>query len=429
MFAIAIQRFTDNLDALRDFVDLVRPVLEQAHDDEIKSNPKAFIPLMLALEKLAPEIFESSPSLLSDLKSTFGSQIEVTVEDEDESKSVVKIQAQGSDGKMFFKGMKSLRMRKYQISLLYQNALISLVSAAEWFLSQLLHEYFELYPDAAGVRDRSLTLSDLQAIGSVDDARTYLIDLRIEEVIRGSFKDWIHFLKNNLKLSLSYLSIDEDHLTEIYQRRNLLAHNGGIINKIYLSKVSQSVRSDLKVGDLVSISQEYLDKAIDRFERFFLLVSLELWKKISPEDTGRANIITDISFNHLCEERWNIAEGLNYFLVNDKKLPEKKRLIGQINYWQSLKWADRFEEIRRDIEDSDFSAKDEIFTLAKYALLDDEAQFLNLLPSILKAEKITENDLREWPLFRSMRNKDFFRENYSLEASSNSQDIASSDLF
>jgi hypothetical protein len=416
MFASTIRRFTDNLDTLRDFVDLVRPVLQQAHDNEIKSNPKAFIPLILAFEAFTPEMFEADSSLANTLRSKFGSQVEFEIEEE-ENRKVAKIRVEGSDGEMFFKGMKSLSKRRYQIGLLYQNALISLVSAAEWFVSQLLHKYFDLYPDAAGVRDRSLTLSDLQSIGSVDDARAYLIELKIEEVMRGSFNDWIQFLKTNLKLSMGYLSVDEDYLTEIYQRRNLLVHNGGVVNKIYLNKLPKSVCSKLKLGDSVEISQEYLDKAIDRFERFFSLVALELWKKISPDDVERAHIITEITFRHLCEERWDISEGLNYFLVNDKQLPEKERLIGQINYWQSLKWANRFEEIRREIENADFSAKDDIFALAKFALLDDENQFLELLPVMLKTGKINETDLYEWPLFRSIRDKNAFKTKYLVESS------------
>uniref|UniRef100_B8HNJ5 Uncharacterized protein n=1 Tax=Cyanothece sp. (strain PCC 7425 / ATCC 29141) TaxID=395961 RepID=B8HNJ5_CYAP4 len=419
MFAKTIQNFSNNLDTLRDFVNLVRPVLQKVHDEEIKSNPKAFMPLVFALEAIAPEMLVSDAELantINSLKSEFASKLNLEVK-EKENRKTVNIHIEASDGEAFFKGMQSLSKRLNQIGLLYQNALISLVSAAEWFLSQLLHHYFDLYPDAAGVRDRSLTLSDLQAIGSIEDARTYLIELKIEELMRGSFNDWVHFLKNTLKLQIDYLSVEEGRLTEVYQRRNLLIHNGGVVNKIYMNKVPSSVRPGLKLGDSIKISQEYLDEAIDRFERFFLLVALELWKKIAQNDIDRAQIVTEIALRHLGEERWHIAEGLNLFLVNDKKLPERERLIGKINYWQSLKWANQFEKVRQEIENEDFSAKDEVFTLAKAALLDDERRFLELLPKLLEVGKVTETDLYEWPLFRSMRETDGFKSKYAGKTS------------
>jgi hypothetical protein len=411
MFSSLLNKFSNNLDTLRDFVDLVSPILEKAHLEEIKNNPSAFIPLILAMNALEPELFDLDSSFAETIESKFDGKIDLQIKDE-ENKKTVNIKLEGSGKEIFYSSLEKFAKRYNQKGLLYQNALISLVSAVEWFLSQLLHQYFEMHPEAAGIRDRSLTLSELQSIGTIDEAKSYLIDLRIEEVLRGSFSDWVNFLKTQLKLSMGYLSDDENYLIEICQRRNLLVHNGGIVNKIYLAKVSDSMRQKLEIGKPISVSQEYLDESITRFERFFFLACLELWKKLLPHDGERARILNDLTYKNLCNERWKIAESLSYFLMQDKQLPEIDRLVGQINYWQSLKWQNIFEGIRKDVETADFSAKDERFLLAKAALLDDEKLFFELLPVALKTDKLNENDLRSWPLFQKIRKGDAFKRLY-----------------
>src|SRR5690606_32768666 len=118
------------------------------------------------------------------------------------------------------------------------NCLISLVSTVEWFFSQILHYYYDKFPDSSGIKNKTLTLDDLKNFGSINDAEKFLIENKIEEILRGSIKDWFKILKDDLKLGLGYKDQYEDELVEIYQRRNLLVHNGGVVNAIYLSKVA-----------------------------------------------------------------------------------------------------------------------------------------------------------------------------------------------
>ncbi|QDU55843.1 hypothetical protein [Aeoliella mucimassa] len=386
------------------------------------SDPSAFAPALLAISSLASEDLQLDEEFKSKLTSEFDGDIHIEVSEDGDHQKSAKISIDGPGEHAFDELMKKLTKRSYQTGLLYQNSLISLVSSAEWFLSQLLHLFFEKYPDAAQVSDKQLPLKELQTIGSVDEARSYLIDLRIEGVLRGSFSDWTSFLKDTLKLSMGYLSDFEDNLIEACQRRHLLVHNGGIMNKIYQNKVPESVMSKVPVGMPIQILQGYLDQAIDKFERFLLLVAFELWKKIAPDDVERAGVILELSYDHLCAERWQIAENLSYFLAGDMKQPEIARLTARINYWQALKWQGKFEDKRREVEDEDFSAKEEKYTLAQAALLDDEDRFFQILPGILESNKLTYEDLNEWPLFRSMRDTDTFRNIYAAAPEVNAID-------
>lgn len=194
-----------------------------------------------------------------------------------------------------------------------------------------------------------------------------------------------------------------EYIFEVFQRRNLIIYNGGIVNSIYISKVAQPFKDMVKLGDKIKIDRIYLENAINLFEKFFLILAAELWKKLEPNNINRALLI-QIAYNHLCLERWEMAESLSYFTMKDKGLPEKQVLGAQINYWQSLKWQGRFNEIKEQVERADFSAKNEIFQLTKFALLDNNYEFYNLLPKVLESGKLTRTDLKTWPIFREMRN-------------------------
>ena len=90
-------------------------------------------------------------------------------------------------------------------------------------------------------------------------------------------------------------------------------------------------------------------------------------------------------FNY--NERWIIAEGLSCFQKGDKQTSEKSQIYGQLNYWQSVKWQGRFEEVCREVEQADFSAKDPLYQLGLLALKNETEGFLSLLPIVLRSEK------------------------------------------
>lgn len=158
MFDSIIRRFSSNIEALREFVDLVRPVLVDANENAIRENPKGLIPAVLAISEISDGDLEIDRETLEKLRSSFDGTINIDVSEKDGRKSA-KITIDGPDEANVDLVMDALSKGEYQISLLYQNALIALVSAAEWFLVQVLHKHFELHPDSAGVHDRSLTLT------------------------------------------------------------------------------------------------------------------------------------------------------------------------------------------------------------------------------------------------------------------------------
>ena len=303
----------------------------------------------------------------------------------------------------FEQALKTYIGTHHQQELLYRSSLITLTSTSEWFISQILHEYLERNTGIIYTKEKSFNLKDLEDFGTIEDARRYLIDSKIENLIRNSFEEWIEFFEKTVGLSMGYLKPHQNKLAEVYLRRNLIVHNGGRVNSIYRKKVATEFKDNFSLGDEVQVSPDYLDTSINLFELNFILIAAELWKKLAPKDEVRAKVLIELGFKHLSSERWLIAEGLSYFVMNDKQMPEMYQLSGKLNYWQSLKWQGCYEKVRSEVEKADFSAKEPLFQLARLALLDNNEQFFQLLPEILASKKLGYDDLETWPIFREMR--------------------------
>jgi hypothetical protein len=402
--AKAINTFTSNLSGLRDFAQMVGAVLEKQHDELISKHREDLAALMVALNALDPNEFKI-PERFVEYKDRFHPQITV---EEDGKTCTVDIPKQTKP--TLIAAMKASQTKQEHQRLLYQSSLITLVSAAEWFLSQVIRAYFEKHPGASGLTQKTLTLEDLESFKSIAEARQYLLDLRIDEIMRGSVDDWVRFLKSTAKLNAAYLEPDYPRLVEIFQRRNVFVHNNGRANAIYLNKVESDLRKGVSLGGELRVSSTYLSKAIDLVEVNFVLISAELWKALEPTEEARANILIEVGFEALKQERWSTAKALSHFTRNDKRLSERAQMVAQMNYWQALKWQGDFEEARLEIEKADFSAKDEIYQLTRFALLDETKKFFSILPRLMSDNKLDFDMLNEWPIFKGIRATKEFEE-------------------
>lgn len=420
MFENQIREFNENISLLRVFVEDIEPVLISKREELLKDFFPLFLdgfrntfPHMADSINNGGEIDEKIDELLIE---KYGEKIEVSFCDF-QKEDLIK------DGNICFPNFKisgskggiakiARKFHKYdnQINLLYRNALISLLSSTEWFFSQILHQYYSKHPKAAGVENKTITLSDLKTFGSIKDAEDFLIDSKIEGILRGSFEDWMLVLKNEMKLGLAYLSDLELKLNEIYQRRNIIIHNGGIVNKIFLSKVDKSLISGVQIGDKLIIDEEYLERAISIFHKSFILIAAEIWKSLEPENVKRADTLIDISYENMIRGNWTVSEGLSYFITKDAKMGPYERTIGQLNYWLSKKRLGQWEDVIKDVQSVDYSDKKNILRLGLLGLKEEVDEFLQLLPLTLKADEITPEKVMEFPIFDEIKNTEKFKE-------------------
>lgn len=416
MFNKHITHFNENIIGLRDFVDLIEPYLTDKFDEHNK-NISPLISLGILndiyskktdwqdgeLEKYN----EFKKDLNLKIKDIYKKEVEVEIEnisDEiNENSGRLSFKFNSTDTGELKNHITNAKKAKEHIELLYKNSLISILSSVEWFFSQILHFHYDRFPESAGIEKKTITLSDLKNFGSIEDAEKFLIDTKIEEILRGNFDSWLILLKSDLKLSLGYIQPIKEELIEIYQRRNLFVHNGGIVNSIYLSKVNEKFKNEIKINEQLVIDKKYLDNAITKLQKAFILIASELWKNTDKDDKTRGRVLTEIVYENLLKSRWDICDGLTYFIINDSQLDVTDKVVGQLNYWLCKKETNQFDSVKKEIEKTDYSDKKEIFQLALFALKDDFVSFFKILPIAIDSKQLTIEELEEFPIFSNIR--------------------------
>jgi hypothetical protein len=235
-----------------------------------------------------------------------------------------------------------------------------------------------------------------------------LIDTKIEEILRGNFESWMLLLKNELNLKLTYNIPIEKQLIEFYQRRNLIVHNGGIVNSIYISKVDKDLLNGIVLGEELKVEKDYLNNAISKLQLSFLLIAFEIWKSLDKEDKTRGNVLGEIIYENLLESNWELCESLSYFMKNDSRLEVTDKIVATLNNWLCRKRNGDFENVKKDLKEADYSDKKEIFQLGLFALLEDEENFFEILPAALDSQQLNIERLEKFPIFKEMRDSDLY---------------------
>jgi hypothetical protein len=420
MFNRHITDFNENIIGLRDFIDLIEPFL----NEKVEEHNKHISPLITlgilneigskkkVWEEGEKEEYDNFKQVLNEkilevYKKKVDVEIETNAEDNEEDNAernkTLSIKFRAADAPELINHVDSIRKVSDHIELLYKNSFISLLSTVEWFFSQILHFNYDKFPESAGIQKKTMTLSDLKTFGTIEDAEKFLIDTKIEEILRGNLDSWFSILKSDLNLSLAYIEPIKDELIEIYQRRNLFVHNGGIVNSIYISKVTEKYRENVLLNDRLVIDKIYLDNAICKLQKAFLLIASELWKNLDKSDKSRGDVLTDIVYENLVKERWDICEGLTYFIIKDSELEVTDKLVAQLNYWLCKKELNQYDSIKKEIGKTDYSDKKEIFQLALFAIKDDINSFMETLPTALDSKQLNIKRLEEFPIFKTIR--------------------------
>ncbi len=413
MFTNEITEFTMSLDALDSYSEYIEPLVWENVKKRFEKEAVVMEALKITFHKLGelPEdaTKEDIECVKKEVRPFFAGEIDVEYS-EDDWKIIF---TSGEDGERLDNAATNMEILNRQIELMYKSILINLVSTAECFVGDVLKKYFSQYKGEIvgkliNEQDKIYTIHELEEFESIEEAKEYIIDKKIENLIRGSFEDWVKFLKDKLSLSMGYMSSDNDKMVEIFQRRNLFIHNKGIINRIYISKVKKSNRYSDNIGEQIILDRNYLTEAIFLIHKNLILMAFELWKKREKNDKGRSWFLQKLSEKYMMQEKWNLLESVATFLQKDTVAPDKILKAAQINLWLAEKRLGKLD--KKVVEEVDFSAITIDYRICQKALLDDYEMAVNLIEKALDTEQITVEKIYDWPVLSELRETELFKE-------------------
>lgn len=416
MFYNEIQSFHENLDTIREFIYSLEPVLLQKIDENFKNDVDDLRVLQLILSESNPDNddnnFKLSEEAKRKIRDNFDGEI-IIKQNEDGNGFHLKVN--GNGGKRFNKAMLNLRKFNEEKMLLYKSSLMNIISTVECFLSDILQKYLKKYKqEITSVlilkKDKQFTMDELESFESIEDAKTYIIDSKIENLIRGGFEDWVDFLKEKMHMHMGYLNDEKEKIIEIFQRRNIVVHNKGIVNSIYLSKVADKHQNEIKMGERIFLDRDYLENAINTLELNFSLIAFELWKNKIQHDNSRYELLANLISENMDSKRWSLVKGYTIFLYNDSGCTQWYKMFSKINNWLAYKRLGCFEKVKNKVIEEDFSACSIEFQICQQALLGDSNKVFDLMREALKNNIINFQDIESWPVFDEYRDDELYKQ-------------------
>jgi hypothetical protein len=153
---------------------------------------------------------------------------------------------------------------RYITSELYANFIIASVAQFESFLSDVLRLVIYCYPQKLSIKVKGISFSKdipLEVVlesSSIGDIIEKEIDRRILEVFYATPLVYFDYFGEVTGVAINdIMSLD---YIEIKATRDLLIHNSGVINQLYLNKAGNKSRG--KIGDYLVVDSEYFDHCV-----------------------------------------------------------------------------------------------------------------------------------------------------------------------
>lgn len=409
-----VVHFTDTMRANRRTVDFIanstgaslskaEHFAHEAHKDFPERSLETHREVGLALEEEIAErkrIIEAAND-----KATTPGQLRATIKEwEDGLKERIK-RITGNEND-YYKYNKTWR-RRVEISrtsrTLHNSLLITAVSDFESLISGLVRTFLTLRPDILKASSKTYTFKELSDFSSIEEFRTHCIEVRSDDILRQGFEKWMKWFSEERNIGLSEVTDDNPALTEIFQRRHLLVHNGGVVNSYYLAKSQEG--SSAKIGQKLSADEEYLRESLDVLTIAGVKLGIATSRKLVKSDEAvsrAAAYLHRISYNSLVDGAWRVARELSVWQdTNDTD--ESTRLTSKVNAWLAAKLMGNFPDVEADIKAWDTRALANKYRLAKAALLDDNDGAYNLAKSMAGSGELGEEEWRYWPLLKDVR--------------------------
>jgi hypothetical protein len=266
---------------------------------------------------------------------------------------------------------------------------------------------------------REISLSDLLDYEDLNAVKLSMLDKEIETFRRDSYIEQFSTLEKKFNISLRKFS-EWSEFVELSQRRNILTHNGGMVNDQYLvvcEREGYKFQSRPRIGDSTGVTFDYFTTASRLLSKVGLMLAYTLWSKVFPKESSDIHTaLNGTIFHCLQQKRWRFVAELEDFVLSDpmrKGISEIDLRIRIVNASIGLKFSGRDSDAAKLLDSVDWSASYRDFRLATAVLHEKYLDATEIMRSIGKTgEIIRQSDYHTWPLFTRFRERPEFYEAY-----------------
>ncbi|MFC5757210.1 hypothetical protein [Rhizobium sp. GCM10022189] len=298
-----------------------------------------------------------------------------------------------------------------------QMLIMGIVSSYEHQLSLFARVIIELNPRIIVSKEKTVSLLEILEADSIESAKQRFIDKEVENIFREGPEKQIEWFETKVGIdNIRKGHKNIDRFLELFERRNLFAHNNGCVNGVYLSKVSKKYVRDngIKKGDILRAGPKYFHEALDLIIEFGVKLMQVCWRKIAPDEQDLADsMLSTLTFELIQIGEYRLA---NYLLVFARSLRGKRTDIFNrifiVNHANSCKLLGNEKEALEILDSVDWSASASNFQCCVAAVRGNVDETVKLLKKIGRDGEITALAYQEWPVFYHVRDHEAFRKGF-----------------
>ncbi len=294
----------------------------------------------------------------------------------------------------------AVSMRRRGSRILRDSLLMSAVSEFEILVASTIKGALRVKPEILRRGGRQYTMQQIDPFESLDEFRAWCAEDKADELLRGGLQKWMKWF-TEIGVSVPGVTDLPLQLVEIFQRRHLLVHAGGIVNDAYLDKVS-GIENPPSKGVQLHVSADYLRETIDTLTAAGVKLCGATARKLASVDDKYVidSDLLDVEFSLLIRGEYEVVKNVNEWHL---KFPidESWRIPVQVNYWIARKKLNDGESVRAEVES--WEVEDDLSRLVKLALLDANEEAHDLATELLASEELNVDSWQNWPIFEGVR--------------------------
>lgn len=414
-----IENFSQNLNELRELLKLPEKFESQAKSAKEKLDG---ILLPILIKKVEADLKKPPKGIAKE-------KIQKTLERLTEEYKIIAPKNISKDGKLlikidenYFKSISRKKLEKERETFTHcvshqihieKAVLFNLVSYLEQSFSDMCHSILRAHPQILSLNEKMLTFDEISKFSNLEEAKGFLISEEIEKLLFKPLSSFLDFFEKTLfKIEFPNLKVFKLEIIEIKERRNLLIHNGGIVNTKYINCVDNTLQEKYKIeiGKKIELGKKYLQESIDKFEliglEILFLGALKFQK--AEEKESVIWLINRIIYDTFVGKnaKFFLGESLSRFALSKdckKYLNQQQQDYFQLNYWQILKKQNKLDLFKKETEQYDTSSKNNLIKLCFFSLIENYDQAYKYINLSLNEEGFCVDLYNQFPILAGLR--------------------------
>ena len=291
------------------------------------------------------------------------------------------------------------------------NLVVSIASSYDIYLSTLLKKVI-INKKRFKLVKKDISLCDALKYSSTEELASACVDEKITDLMRKSHKEQIEWVEKTLKIDIINSFSEWKTVFEFFQIRNIIVHNDGIVNQIFIDELKKNgISSDkYKLGEKLILIPDEISKQIrciiDFSTYVFSLILRSFYS--SNEDLEKIDrILNDIVFDFLCKKKYTqVVSIVDNLLKNNQRHNSADVFQLTINKCIALKNNGNNSYIKI-LSKLDWSNCEHDFKFARAILMGETKQACEIMESLNKENMVLA--YIEWPLCREFIKTDEFK--------------------